>query len=205
MRLEARKPYVRFGLRLGCRPAERPKLRDAGGKIRLGDEILAGWRTENARGVVWLNALLEVVADVQSQVKLDRQRPNRLGDPTATIQYVSHPDAARLWPAVKSQLDDLVARLVREAGGRDLGCKLELAESAQREIRSLKHVSGGCRIAARPNEGVCDPFGRTFDHPNLFVVGAPNCVSPGCTNPTLTFVALAVRSAHHVLDEDLAG
>ena len=36
---------------------------------------------------------------------------------------------------------------------------------------------------------MCDSFGRTHDHENLFVIGAPTLPTGGCTNGTLTFVA----------------
>ena len=48
---------------------------------------------------------------------------------------------------------------------------------------------------------VVDPFGRSHDHDNLWVVGTPTMVTSGCNNGTLTFSALALRSAAAVADE----
>ena len=45
-----------------------------------------------------------------------------------------------------------------------------------------------------PATSVVDSHGRTHDHENLFVVGSPTLPTGGCTNGTLTFVALALRS-----------
>lgn len=45
---------------------------------------------------------------------------------------------------------------------------------------------------------VCDSSGRTHDHENLFVVGAPTMVTGGCANGTLTFVALGLRAAREI-------
>jgi quinoprotein glucose dehydrogenase len=50
-----------------------------------------------------------------------------------------------------------------------------------------------------PSTSVCDSFGRTHDHANLFVVGAPTLPTGGCTNGTLTFAALTLRSANEVV------
>ena len=50
-------------------------------------------------------------------------------------------------------------------------------------------------MGADPATSVTDSYGRTHDHENLFVVGAPTLPTGGCTNGTLTFVALALRSA----------
>ena len=47
---------------------------------------------------------------------------------------------------------------------------------------------------------MCDSYGRTHDHENLFVVGAPTLPTAGCTNGTLTFVALTLRSGHRIAE-----
>jgi glucose dehydrogenase len=46
-----------------------------------------------------------------------------------------------------------------------------------------------------------DSFGRTHDHENLFVVGAPTLPNAGCTNGTLTFVAVTLRSAKEIANQ----
>jgi glucose dehydrogenase len=53
----------------------------------------------------------------------------------------------------------------------------------------------GCRMGDDPATSVCDSFGRAHDHENLFIVGSPTLPTGGCTNGTLTFVALTLRSA----------
>ena len=68
----------------------------------------------------------------------------------------------------------------------------------------LDHPAGGCRMGADPKTSVCDSHGRTHDHENLFVVGAPTLPTGGCTNGTLTFVALTLRSAGAVADASRA-
>jgi len=45
-----------------------------------------------------------------------------------------------------------------------------------------------------PEKSVVDSAGRSHDHENLWIVGAPNFVTGGCCNGTLTMVALALRS-----------
>ncbi len=49
-----------------------------------------------------------------------------------------------------------------------------------------------------PATSVVDSYGRTHDHQNLFVVGSPTQPTGGCTNGTLTFVALALRSTTEI-------
>ncbi|MYA41860.1 MAG: GMC family oxidoreductase, partial [Gemmatimonadetes bacterium] len=57
---------------------------------------------------------------------------------------------------------------------------------------------GGCRMGDDPATSVVDRWGRTHDHENLFVVGAPTIVSSGCANGTLTFCALSLMSAEEI-------
>ena len=63
--------------------------------------------------------------------------------------------------------------------------------------RQLLQVAefGGCRMGADPGTSVVDGWGRAHDHENLFIVGAPTCVTMSCANATLTFCALALRAA----------
>ena len=49
-----------------------------------------------------------------------------------------------------------------------------------------------------PATSVVDRWGRTHDHENLFVVGAPTIVSSGCANGTLTFCALSLMAAEEI-------
>jgi choline dehydrogenase-like flavoprotein len=63
------------------------------------------------------------------------------------------------------------------------------------------HEVGGCLMGAERSESVTDAWCRTWDVDNLFVAdGAPFC-SNADKNPTLTIMALAWRTADHVLEE----
>jgi quinoprotein glucose dehydrogenase len=54
------------------------------------------------------------------------------------------------------------------------------------------------------SNSVVDSWGRTHEHENLFVVGAPTIVSSSSANGTLTFCALALRSAERLV-ADIGG
>jgi quinoprotein glucose dehydrogenase len=79
-----------------------------------------------------------------------------------------------------------------------------LARAGDGEIISMRvddfqdHPAGGCRMGSDPATSVVDPHGRTHDHENLFVVGAPTCVTAGCANGTLTFVAVGLMQAKEI-------
>ena len=91
--------------------------------------------------------------------------------------------------ATRQHFADLFAQLAKANDGR-LG-----------QINGLNyqdHPAGGCRMGSDPATNVVDGFGRTYDHENLFVVGSPTLPTGGCTNGTLTFAALALRSVEEI-------
>ena len=56
------------------------------------------------------------------------------------------------------------------------------------------HHIGTTRMAESPAEGVCDPEGRVHGLANLYVAGSSLFPTSGWANPTLTIIALAMRT-----------
>jgi choline dehydrogenase-like flavoprotein len=62
------------------------------------------------------------------------------------------------------------------------------------------HEVGGAIMGSDPKKSVTNPWGQLWDAKNVFLTdGAPFC-SNADKNPTLTIMALAWRSADHMLD-----
>ena len=53
-------------------------------------------------------------------------------------------------------------------------------------------------MANDPRQGVTDPFGRVHGIDNLYIAGSSLFPTSGWANPTLTIVALALRTADHI-------
>lgn len=64
-------------------------------------------------------------------------------------------------------------------------------------------IAGTARMGTDPARSVVDPFCRSHDHANLFVVGTANFPTMPINAPTLTAVALGLR-ALAPLQADLA-
>lgn len=62
-------------------------------------------------------------------------------------------------------------------------------------VERAAHTIGTCRMGTDPDTAVVDPFGRSFDVPNLWV--CDNSVFPSslAANPALTIMALSLRTA----------
>ena len=179
--------YIRHDLRIWESDfARQPRLKDSDGKLLLGDAVLDEWRGRSAKGVARLRAYYDVIPSRESSLKLSAGNTNRWGDPLPVIRFADSDWTRDLLPdtvaAIERRFDDITA-----AGG---GRRLLLRQNSYHD-----HPCGGCRMGEDPATSVVDPSGRTHDHENLWVVGTPTMVSSGCNNGTLTFSALALRSA----------
>lgn len=61
------------------------------------------------------------------------------------------------------------------------------------------HHMGTTRMASDPERGVTDGSGRVFGIDNLYIAGSSLFPTSGWANPTLTIVALALRTADHIV------
>jgi choline dehydrogenase-like flavoprotein len=63
------------------------------------------------------------------------------------------------------------------------------------------HELGTCRMGNDSKTSVLNKWNQSHDIKNLFVVDASSFVSSGWQNPTLTIIALAMRSAEYLADQ----
>ncbi len=183
-------PYVRHDLRVWENAGGRgPELRDEAGNALLGDALVAAWRRRLGRGTARVRGYFDTHPSRDSRLTLDPASTNRWGDPLPKIEHQVD-DATRAREATtREHLEGLFRRLAASNDGR------------MNRVSGLSyqdHPAGGCRMGTDPATSVVDSFGRTHDHENLFVVGSPTLPTGGCTNGTLTFVALSLRSATDV-------
>jgi choline dehydrogenase-like flavoprotein len=68
-----------------------------------------------------------------------------------------------------------------------------------------RHLMGTCRMGADPRKSVVNPYSRTHDVPNLFVVDGSNFVTSARQQPTATIQALAYRAADHMIRASKTG
>lgn len=183
-------PFVRHDLRVWESSAGRdPRLKGANGKLMLGDGVLADWRARTVRGAARVRAYYDVHPSRDSALTLDPAHRNRFGDPLPAIRHVLDDATKTRSAGTREHIVGVFNQLAKAQNGRVFGIS---------EGNYLDHPSGGCRMGKDPSTSVVDSYGRTHDHENLFVVGSPTLPTGGCTNATLTFVALALRSANQI-------
>lgn len=63
------------------------------------------------------------------------------------------------------------------------------------------HEMGSARMGSDPKSSVLNQFQQSHDVKNLFVMDAAGFPSGACQNPTLTIMAMAVRSTDYLIEE----
>ena len=66
-------------------------------------------------------------------------------------------------------------------------------------------IAGTARMGKSPADSVVDPFCRSHDHANLFIVGTSNFPTMPINAPTLTAVALGLRSLDQIIPDLRSG
>jgi quinoprotein glucose dehydrogenase len=178
--------YLRHDLRIWESAQGRAaRLRNDAGNVMLGDEILNDWRNRTTTGTARVRGYYDVIPDRDSRITLDASAKNEWGDPNPKLTFKDAPESAELRRYSEDKLRALFDTMARAGGGQVMSANPSSFQD---------HPAGGCRMGSDPATSVVDSYGRAHDHENLFVVGAPTCVSGGCANGTLTFIALALRA-----------
>jgi quinoprotein glucose dehydrogenase len=182
--------YLRHDLRVWeSRVARDPRLRSESGELLLGDALLADWRKRLERGTARVRAYYDVLPARESELSLDASRKTPWGTPMPGITMRDSADSKALRQYQEEEIGKLFERLARAGNGRILRKSVDDFQD---------HPAGGCRMGTDASSSVVDSFGRTHEHENLFVVGAPTMPTAGCANGTLTFCALSLRSAQKI-------
>jgi quinoprotein glucose dehydrogenase len=183
------KPFVRHDLRVWEAASGGARLRDASGNLLLGDAIVSDWRTRIVRGTARVRGYFDAHPDKDSRLTLDSSTKNKWGDPMPLIKHQIDAASQSRQAATLEHFQNVFADLAKANDG-----KIGRVSS----LNYQDHPSGGCRMGTDPATSVVDTHGRAHDHQNLFVVGSPTQPTGGCTNATLTFVALALRSTTEI-------
>ncbi len=72
-------------------------------------------------------------------------------------------------------------------------------------IADTGHLMGTCKMGNDPSNSVVNSFCRSHDIPNLYICSAAAFVTSGGCNPTETVMAIAARTADHIIEEAKKG
>ncbi len=134
-----------------------------------------------------LNGLIEPEPNRDNRVQPSATLVDSLGIPRPELSYsigqYSEAGAAAFRAATRAIYARLGATEVGEVPG----------------WQGAGHLMGTHRMGTDPAESVCDGYGRSHDHPNLFLTGSGLFPTVDAANPTLTIAAVALRTADHII------
>ena len=127
-------------------------------------------------------ALVEQLPAADSRVTLS-DKMDEIGIPRPEVHYVVNDYTLRGLAAARDTFTKIFA-------------SLRATEISQvQQYQGAGHIMGTYRMGTDPKTSVTDSYGKTWDHPNLWLAGSGLYPSVGTANPTLTIAALALRAA----------
>ena len=137
-----------------------------------------------------LKDVLEVLPNPENRISLSDQK-DKLGLPKPKVNYAIHEYTRK--GAMESHKD--FTRIAQLMGGTNL------RYSAEGIFANNQHITGTMSMGIDPKTSVCDSYGRTHDHDNLFICSTGIMPTSATMNSTLTAAALTLRTAQHILPD----
>ena len=135
----------------------------------------------------------EVLARHDNFVEIDPKVVDKFGIPVLRIHMTWGENERKMIP----DMAVTATRMLEAAGAKNIRPFTVLDRVPGFGI----HEMGTARMGRDAKTSVLNQFLQTHDIDNLFVMDASSFVSGGCQNPTLTIMALAVRSCDHLMEE----
>lgn len=152
--------------------------------------------------------MLEQLPDAKNNVSIDPAYLDAFGDPRPVLRY----DYDDYVMQGAEAAHDVMMQIFDKAGIRDTtdwttpatsnapGNNYRYYNGRWYAIMGAGHIVGTHRIGRSADDGVTDPNGLVFGHPNLYAVGCGSMVTIGTSNPTLTAVALAHMAGDAIVE-----
>jgi choline dehydrogenase-like flavoprotein len=180
--------FLNRGWRVGLGPMQRSARLIKSG-LR-GSELAARLSDECSRELA-INSSVETLPSENNRVQIDPVQRDSSGKPRPRISFTIDGYSLRGIEKARARHADIT---------KALGCT-EIETDAPSIASAI--IAGTARMGTDAATTVVDPYCRSHDHANLFVVGTANFPTMPINAPTLTAVALGLR-ALPLLHADLA-
>jgi choline dehydrogenase-like flavoprotein len=144
------------------------------------------------RPEIELTGFGEVLPRWENFVELDKDVKDVYGIPVLKIHMADGENEK----AMIKDMGESAGEILEAAGAKNI--RTYANPSAP---RWALHEAGMARMGDDPKKSVLNGFQQAHDLKNLFVVDASGFTSNPCQNPTLTIMALCVRSCDYLMDQ----
>lgn len=128
----------------------------------------------------------------ENYVEIDRGVVDAYGIPVLKIHMADGENEA----AMIKDMGDSAGEILEAAGAKNITTFAQPSAP-----RWAIHEVGIARMGRNPRKSVLNQFQQTHDIQNLFVMDGSGFTSSACQNPTLTIMALCVRSCDYLIAE----
>jgi choline dehydrogenase-like flavoprotein len=165
-----------------------------------------GLRDELAQRItrqLQLALMVEVMPEESNRVTVDPSYTDQLGNMRPVVSY-NIPEYTMRGVAYGRQL---ASRIFQRLGAADYSVYdaddygYVNYDGEGYVIRGGNHIAGTHIMGSEAGNSVVDAEQRSWDHENLYLVGAGSMPSVGTSNTTLTLAALCFRSAEGILEQ----
>ena len=132
----------------------------------------------------------------ENRLRLDPKRRDWWGLPMLSFEGAEHPNDAK----ARCFMSDKCAEIIRACGATNIVQSGNDPNPRKEWYYGGQHQSGSCRMGVDPKKSVTDKWARVWDFPNLFIADGSVHVNNGGMNPVLTIMALAFRTAAHIVE-----
>jgi choline dehydrogenase-like flavoprotein len=133
----------------------------------------------------------EMLPRADNRVQLDEGRKDKWGLPLVNIDCTHGENERRL--AERANRD--AAQMLAAAGFENIAPLGSVCPPGQ-----AVHEMGTARMGHDPATSVLNRYNQAHDVANLFITDGSCMTSSGTVNPSLTYMALSARAAHHAAD-----
>jgi choline dehydrogenase-like flavoprotein len=170
-------------MRLGWRTAAlgRPGL---GADLKTRTRKLGPW-------MAYISGFGEMLPNPENRVTLHPSRKDQWGMPIVHIACAFGPNEEKMTQQIIADGKEMI----EAAGGQIMNA------ATTPGIPGLGiHEMGTACMGKDPKTSVLNRYNQAHDVPNLFITDGSAMASSGCQNPSLTYMALSARAAHHATE-----
>ncbi|WP_370335003.1 GMC family oxidoreductase [Parvularcula marina] len=186
--------FVRgYGFQGGC---QRGSWERGRGMAGIGADFKHALRTPSGWSV-WLSGFGEMLPNPENRVTLHPTKTDQWGMAQVHIDCTLGENDKKL--ARQANLDAVA--MLEAAGFKNVSARGEEPFAPGSAI----HEMGTVRMGHDPKTSVLNKYNQAHDVPNLFVTDGACMTSTACQNPSLTYMAMSARAAHHAAEFLKAG
>ncbi len=144
----------------------------------------------------------EMIPNEKSYCEIDPTEVDRHGIPVLRFhwEWTDHEylQVKHMQETFRALLHDMGAEVRSEMPSKERGYGISTGGS-------IIHEVGGVRMGSNPNASALNEHCQAWDCKNLFVADGGPFVTQADKNPTLTILALSMRTSRHIVEERKAG